>query len=232
MPMLRGHCRRHHTGIVLASLPTSHWLCPCCIGVVAVIALALCHLHCTGARVLLLLLCLRLCHRRAAIIAIAWTQCRCHGVRCWHCTDAVALASTPSHGRHCQRCTGAVTIILLASCWRFFQRCRHGWRHCCPCTGVITIALALTPLLGIIANVVHASLPSSPPLKTGLTPCLMWVRWLCVLPCYPRLAWLVDLVKGDLRVEVTLCSNVAFLAASLFLVILLRSPWHSHPPLP
>ncbi len=54
-----------------------------------------------------------------------------------------------------------------------------------------------------------------PPSKTGLTPHLVWVRWLCVLPCYPRLPWLVDLVKGDLRVGVILCSHVAFLAASL-----------------
>jgi hypothetical protein len=138
------------------------------------------------------------------------------GGRCWHCTDAVALASTPSRGHHCQRCTGAVAIILLASCWRFFQRRHHGWHHCRPCTGVVPVALALTPSLGVIANVVHALLPSSPPSKTDLAPRLVWVRWLCVLPCYPRLAWLSDLVKGDLRVGVTLCSNVAFLAASLF----------------
>jgi hypothetical protein len=40
-PTLRGHCHHHHHGIVLASLPTSRWLFPCCIGIVTVIALAL-----------------------------------------------------------------------------------------------------------------------------------------------------------------------------------------------
>jgi hypothetical protein len=170
-PTLRGHCRCHHTGIVLVSLPMSRWLCPCHIGVVAVIALALSPSL----------------HWRTGVIAVVafaslpplrcrHRHCMDMGGRCWHCTDAVALASTPSHGRHCQWCTGAIAIILLASCWRFFQRRHHGWRHCRPCTGVVTVVLALTPLLGIIANVVHALLTSSPPSKTGLTPHLVWAQ--------------------------------------------------------
>jgi hypothetical protein len=190
VPLLHWHCCRHRTGTVTFNALAHRCYRCCCVCVFATVVLLSLPLH--GPNVVVM------------------------GGCCWHCTDAVALASTPSHGRHRQRCTSTVAIILLASYWHFFQHCRHGWRHCRPCTGVVTVALALTPSLGIIANVIHASLPSLPPSKTGLTPCLMWVRWLCVLPCYPRLAWLVDLVKGDLRVGVTLCSKVAFLAASLF----------------
>jgi hypothetical protein len=216
-------------GCVIANVarafsPSPHWHCA---GVFANVTLAVpllhwrCCRHCAGTVTFIALAhgCYRCCCI-CVFATVALPSSPSHGPnvivmggRCWHQTDTVALASTPSHGRHRQRCTGAIAIILLASCWRFFQRCRHGWRHCHPCTGVVTVALALTPSLGVIANVVHASLPSSPPSKKGLTPRLMWVRWLCVLPCYPRLGWLSDLAKGDLRVGVTLCSNVAFLAA-------------------
>jgi hypothetical protein len=213
--------------VTRALLPSPHWHCA---GVFAKVTLAVpllcwhCRRHCAGTVTFIALAhgCYRCCW--VCIFAtVALPSSPSHGPNvvvmggcCWHRTDAVALASTPSHGRHRQRCTGAIAIILLASCWRFFHRCHHGWRHCRPCTGIVTVMLALTPSLGVIANVVHALLLSSPPSKTGLTPRLMWVRWLCVLPCYPRLAWLSDLVKGDLHVGVTLCGNVAFLAASLF----------------
>jgi hypothetical protein len=164
VPLSHWRCHRHHAGTVTFIALAHRCYCCCCVCVFATVALPSLPSH--GPNVIVM------------------------GGRCWHRTDAVALASTPSHGRHCQRCTDAVAIILLVSCWRFFQRCRHGWRHCRPCTGVVTVVLALTPSLGVIANVVHASLLSSPPSKTGLTPRLVWVRWLCVLPCYPRLAWL------------------------------------------
>ncbi len=156
------HCAGVFANITLA-VPLLHWRChPHRAGTVTFIALAHGCYRCCCVCVFATVALPSLPSYRPNVVVM--------GGHCWHCTDAVALASTPSHGRHRQRCTGAVTIILLASCWRFFQRRRHGWRHCRPCTGVVTVVLALTPLLGIIANVKHASLPSSPPIKDRSDP--------------------------------------------------------------
>ncbi len=130
--LLHWRCHRHRAGTVTFIALAHGCYCCCCICVFATVALPSLPLH------------------RPNVVVM--------GGCCWHRTDAVALASMPSHGRHCQWCTGAVAIILLASFWRFFQRHHHGWRHCHPCTGIVTVALALTPSLGVIANVIHALL--------------------------------------------------------------------------
>ena len=144
VPLLHWHCHRHCAGTFTFIALTHGCYCCCCVCLFAAVALPSSPSH------------------RPNVVVM--------GGHCWHRTDAVALASAPSHGHHRQQCTGAIAIILLASCWRFFQRRHHGWRHCHPCTGVVTIALALTPLLGVIANVVHASLPSLPPIKDRSDP--------------------------------------------------------------
>jgi hypothetical protein len=132
VPLLHWRCHRHRAGsFTFIALAHGCYHC-CCVCVFATVALPSSPLH------------------RPNVIVM--------GGHCWHCTDAVALASAPSHGRHRQRCTGAVAFAgfmlalfptlpsRVASLPSLHWRCHRragintvAGRHCQCCTCVVAV---------------------------------------------------------------------------------------------